>query len=381
MTGTRRFRRFRRMKRTEPRPRFRAGWAVRWALLASVLLLVETVGPGDSHGYRFLWEGPSGAADEFYRVGSRFREPPRIWDPEVWGPGKVLSFVLVDSPDWGVPIEEVRRQVEEAMAVWSRIETADVRWRLERIATPDENLGRASRIIPTNPGAGPFPHVRLLGDAEHFNLAPILNYACHVVLAPANVRNPDFLTIAHEFGHCLGLDHPDFLRPGGDVLPEHGERLSFALHQPIMFGGDFAVASMDDRIGASLLWPRAGWLARTGTLWGNVLTEDGSPVSWVSVIAGRVREDGTIVEAVTRFTDDRGEFVIQGLDPGDYVLQAHSLRGRSAIWLNVLSVPLQHLHLRPAIRAAPVSVDAGAVAGPVTLTMRRDENWSEAAGR
>ena len=370
------------MKRTGAHRGFRAGRALRWAVLGTAVLLVETAGPGDSHGYRFLWEGPSGAADEFYRVGSRFREPPRLWNPEVWGPGKVLPFVLVDSPDWGVPIEEVRRQVEEGMAVWSGIETADIRWRLERIATPDEDLGRASRITPVFPESGPNTHVRLLGHAKHVNLAPVLYYACHVVLRPDVVRERNAWTIAHEFGHCLGLDHPDRLRPGGFELPTYGERVSFAPRLPIMSNAAPPFATMDDRIGASLLWPRAGWLARTGTLWGNVLTEDGNPASWVSVIAGRVREDGAIVEAVTRFTDDRGEFVIQGLEPGDYVLQSHSLRGGdSVLWLNLPSVPLGHRHLRPVIRAAPVSVEAGAVAGPVTLTMRRDENWPEAAGR
>lgn len=370
------------MKRTGAHRRFHAGRALRWAVLGAAVLLVETAGPGDSHGYRFLWEGPTGAADEFYRVGSRFREPPRHWNPEVWGPGKVLPFVLVNSPDWGVPIEEVRRLVEEGMAAWSGIETADIRWRLERIATPDEDLGRASRITATFHGSESYPHVRLLGEAEHFNLAPVINYACHVVLPPLVVRNGMSDTIAHEFGHCLGLDHPDVLRSGGFDLPTYGERVSFAPRAPIMYGADSPFATMDDRIGASLLWPRAGWLARTGTLWGNVLTEDGNPVSWVSVIAGRVREDGAIVEVVTRFTDDRGEFVIQGLDPGDYVLQSHSLRGDDGVlWLNLPSVPLGHRHLRPVIRAAPVSVEAGAVAGPVTLTMRRDENWPEAAGR
>ena len=63
------------------------------------------------------------------------------------------------------------------------------------------------------------------------------------------------------------------------------------------------------------------------------------------------------------------------------MLQAYSLRGASAIYRNLDQVPLEHRHLRATIRAAPVSVDAGAVAGPVTLTMRPDENSPAVAAR
>ena len=55
------------------------------------------------------------------------------WSADVWGPGQTLVWEIEDGPDWEllpggaqgfVPV------VEEALAVWSTIETADISWRL-----------------------------------------------------------------------------------------------------------------------------------------------------------------------------------------------------------------------------------------------------------
>ena len=360
------------MKRMGAHRGFRARRALRWGLLASALLLVETAGPGDSWGYRFVGEtyGHGGP----YRAGSRFLTPPKfLWDREVWGPGETLTWHLVDFPAWGESAVKVRRAAEEALAQWSAVETADIRWNL-KVISPDEDrrLGPAARIIP--------------GDGYAMSIAPPNQHlgrtGCTVGVPGTqdelSLRN----TLIHEFGHCLGLRHPPvvfFRTPSGLPSP------SFGGPDAHMGYADPRELTLDDRVGASLLRPRPGWLAQTGTLWGNVLTGDGEPASWVFIVAARVREDGRMPEAVTRMTDLRGEFVIQGLDPGDYVLQARALRASPFYFVGSTgflpigpqpSAVFKHRHLRDTIRAAPVSVEAGAVAGPVTLVMQGNENWA-----
>ena len=90
-------------------------------------------------------------------------------------------------------------------------------------------------------------------------------------------------------------------------------------------------------------------------------------------MANRLGRDGRVEASVGRFTDGSGAFVIGGLDPGDYVLHV------GPIWT---PIPLQRLLARGAtldvrrtIRAAPVGVEAGGRAGPLTLTVRRGEPW------
>jgi hypothetical protein len=138
--------------------------------------------------------------------------------------------------------------------------------------------------------------------------------------------------------------------------------------------------TLDDRIGASLLRPRRGWIEGTGTIWGNVLIEGGEPAVAVNVVATRLGANGALVESVARITDGRGEFVIQGLPPGDYALYVRPLIGfhsGSLLWVSLpvgSLLPLTSQHLRPAFRAAPVRVAASETAGPITMTMRPNEN-------
>ena len=363
------------MKRTGFRTGFRAGRARRWVLLASALVLLEAAGPGASGGYRLAGEGFGGGWLR-YRVGSQFFKPRIPWLADVWGPGDTLTWYLVDSPEWGAFAADVRQAAEEAVAAWSGIESADIRWDLEVIHPDDDRSRHApARIVP---GEG-----YAQSGWRGFNPVETRKASCTVGVHPGPLDGVRFVLL-HELGHCLGLSHPPYF---SYALPRaHREQLPpFGGPNSIMtYRGPYPhLLSLDDRIGASLLRPRPGWLAATGTLWGNVLTEDGEPASWVNVVVARVREDGRMPEAVARMTDDRGEFVIQGLDPGDYMIQARALRGDTAYWAGIRGAfvgsmadeALRHRYLRDTIRAAPVPVEAGAVAGPVTLTMRGNESW------
>ena len=83
-------------------------------------------------------------------------------------------------------------------------------------------------------------------------------------------------------------------------------------------GGRLDLITPDDAVGVSLLRPRAGWLEATGSVWGTVLQDDGSPVRFASVLASR--ENGEPSRGVSAFTDSFGSFSIEG-EPGRYLVQ------------------------------------------------------------
>ena len=358
--------------------------ARRPVLFVLALLVAWTAGPRPSPGYRFLYDH---GRDFAYRLGERFREiQDRLtWDTASWPPGGTLTFVLVDSPDWEVELEVVRAAAEEALAVWSGLATADIRWELGGTAPPDDIPRGVSRISPTNEGSfKPSTHVwvntRPRGVGEWWRTIT----DCNILVGPHQTSDgQDFLKwiLVHELGHCLGLHHPEDSVP--DYAPRTGgywqryEPPSGWARQPIMVQGFYDASpglTLDDRVGASLLRPRVGWIERTGTIWGNVLVE-GEPAKLVHVLATRLGPDGTPAESVGRFTDNRGEFLIEGLPPGDYALLARPITGGDLLHPRVFPrIPVSSLHLRTAFRTAPVSVAASEVAGPITLTMRPDES-------
>ena len=351
--------------------------AGRSAVFALAVVAAWAAEPRGSLGYRFL--------DELdvpyeYRIGQRFRPPSNFWHPDSWGPGEVLSWTLVDSPGWEPDVETVRATAEEALERWSSIATADIRWKLGKVADaqsiswPQET----ALIFGKEPGSpGPAPgYAQIFSDATQDD-SRLRILRCEVVLY---LGHPVSLSImVHEMGHCLGLDHPDSYKSRSWPVsrperPRPYEPPAAWREEPTMLQASPSGLALDDRIGASLLRPQTGWIEGTGTIWGNVLIEGGEPAARVNVLATRLGANGALVESVARITDSRGEFVIQGLPPGDYALYVRPLANYSSIsrlWRNAAA---QSRHLRPAFRAAPVRVAASETTGPITMTMRPNEN-------
>ena len=327
-------------------------------------------------------------------AGVRARRAARRGGKHVWASRATLPVVLVEDELWlnGFPtIDDVERQVEAALATWSRLETADIRWEVVRRTTANQAPNEGELWVRPTDGNNAFARLTYRQDMEGDE---------YIASCEVNLRTPrDSETareydgfdegahwvLVHELGHCLGLRHAHGYAPDHDwYQPEYTP--SFWFISPVMAPYDhqleytvtpslvsdrtreFLPLTADDRIGASLLRPGSGFPQSTGEIWGNVLVEDDRGAAAVLVMAHEVDRVGRIVDVVTRETGPFGRFAFAGLPPGRYLLLVRPIRVPSSFhgrdWTT---------DIRTSIRSAPVVVRAGARAGPITLTLRPGE--------
>lgn len=155
-----------------------------------------------------------------------------------------------------------------------------------------------------------YTDISYLGAANGPTFAPIVR--SRVQLASdltarnqASYADAFFTTIVHEFGHALGLQHS---LTGGAMSTSVIRSTTKA--QPI---------TADDIAGLALLYPTTDFQAQTGTIAGHV-TVAGQNGNLVSVVA--LRSDGLTVGSMTQ---PDGNYRIDGLPPGDYIVYAHPI--------------------------------------------------------
>ncbi len=123
--------------------------------------------------------------------------------------------------------------------------------------------------------------------------------------AQSSYSDSFFLTIVHEFGHAMGLQHT----LTSSVMSTQVTRAT-TKSVPL---------AADDIAGISLLYPANGFPAGTGSIDGTVKLS-GNGVNLASVVALSV--NGT---AISAFTNPDGTFRIDGIPPGQYYVYVHPL--------------------------------------------------------
>lgn len=114
-----------------------------------------------------------------------------------------------------------------------------------------------------------------------------------------------FMTLTHEMGHTLGLQHT----LASSVMSTQVTR---AMSKALPLGDD-------DRAGVSALYPTADFATRFGSISGRV-TAGADGMNLASVVA--LTLDGTAISALT---NPDGTYRIDGLPPGNYFIYAHPL--------------------------------------------------------
>lgn len=206
-------------------------------------------------------------------------------------------------------------QIRAAAEVWSRVPTSEIRlvfggFREETgsLSTPFIQVEFTDELPPgVIAQGGP---VSRLDPAEGPN-GPFTPIARSVLRLPKDLSSRPswserfFLTVVHEFGHTLGLQHT---WTSGVMSTEVTRATTKA--QPL---------AQDDIAAISLLYPAPEFRASTGVISGRV-TMNGQGVALASVVAlvsGRT--------AVSALTAPDGTYRIEGLLPGSYFVYAHPL--------------------------------------------------------
>ena len=358
----------------------RAGCRRRRLGLAAVLLVAFGFGSDrdEAEAYRLY---DNGALD--FIVGS---DRAIRWSPEAWGPGSTLAWEIEDGPDWALlaglvaSAQDLEPFVEEALALWAAVPTADISWRLRGI----EERSEESRFGDSRSSVFFDPESRIEGAAAWW----IRNHSrgaweiaeCDIGIPPLHdwevdadwVKDWMGSFLARELGHCLGLGSTaEFAASrrlrvsssGGDSRRRSAPWSS----PPAMRWRQPASLAPDDRVGASLLRPRAGWVETTGSLSG-VLRSGGEPVAYAHVWALR-RSGAGMRDPVGAFANAEGEFLIEGLAPGEYALWAHPIR-----WYwdqRPLIESGANTDLKDAVPAHSLRVAAGRVTDGIVIAMRR----------
>ncbi len=192
---------------------------------------VSKLGGEDGPLKRFLsWTGKSSLEDAIDWINSQppdacgattLADPPAGSLPPLSGGRQPIMF-YVQEIDGKMPVPKIKMSATDPTLLdQDQIRTVLVNalnfWALKMNMDPSstENEGNANLLISGRTG-GFGPNVVALGD-----IGPVHTKKCRLIFNLAETLTiPEFMyTVAHEFGHCLGVSHADVPRTGALMSP------------------------------------------------------------------------------------------------------------------------------------------------------------------
>ncbi len=277
----------------------------RCVLWLALGMLAAGVAPAYHHFVHYLSRtGPFVAVPEKFDLSALVNQTAPFFISEQ-GPAQLAP---------GDSFTSVVSQIRMAASVWDGVETSALRLAFGGFftpGTPQTSPGIEVIFDEVPPGlvalGGPTSRSEMVtGPGGPF--VPITRSV--IILRRDLSQRPSFseqffLSVAHEFGHALGLQHT----LTSSLMSTEITRAS-TKSRPL---------AADDVAGISLLYPAQDFLAGMGSISGRV-TADGDSVPLASVVA--LSPQGGAVSALS---NPDGTYRIDGIPPGQYYVYVHPL--------------------------------------------------------
>jgi hypothetical protein len=241
------------------------------------------------------------------------------------------------------------KTIDAAFAEWAGVPTANLAFRSRGVADGVKFEQDSNNTITVVDGMFKNQHFLALTTNWYDTTTGRLTEGDIQIDSVACASYNTQLLMEHEIGHLLGLDHSAVI--------------SSVMYPFVPKGGGYALDS-DDRIAISGVYPRFVPNVDGATMKGQV-TGDNGAIFAAQVVAMNGR--GELV--ATALTDSSGNFMLEGLPPGDYRVYAEPLDGPvltdnlAGVWKSarVVSFPTHFA------AAGPVHITSGNVYGNINV--------------
>jgi Matrixin len=233
----------------------------------------------------------------------------------------VSYFISNQAPSVMMPGDDFQSlisQIQAAANVWNQVPTSTIRLAfggMETVGATQQNTPGIDVVFDDDMPVGLLAQTRVTLPSDVSSIVNVPSVFISrskvqlrsdlTVYQQASYYDSFFLTIAHEFGHAMGLQHT--LTSGLMATPVTSATSKAA---PL---------SADDIAGISMLYPVSGYGNITGAISGVVL-QNGTGVNLASVVA--LSSNGI---AISGLTNPDGTYFIGGVPPGQYYVYTHPL--------------------------------------------------------